>query len=135
VNAGEMLHGNKTDGRADRRVGGALPCKRVVADGFQATGRPADQHLAPVVRHRSDGSDRQRFVRVHVETASDRDRGFALVLGNGRRIEACWCFEEAELARLIRVAEESLQKSLQSDAAPLQDITSSQVAEKNWLLR
>src|ERR687898_1316467 len=57
------------------------------------------------VRQRSNGSDGQRLVRVHVETASERDRGFALVLGNGRRIEACWGFEEAELARLIRVAE------------------------------
>jgi hypothetical protein len=31
--------------------------------------------------------------------------GFVLVLGNGRRIESSWKFGEAELARLIRVAE------------------------------
>jgi hypothetical protein len=31
--------------------------------------------------------------------------GFALVLGNGRRIESGWQFGEAALARLIRVVE------------------------------
>ena len=31
-------------------------------------------------------------------------RGFALVLVNGRRIEAGWNFDESELARLIRIA-------------------------------
>jgi hypothetical protein len=32
------------------------------------------------------------------------ERGFALVLSNGRRIESCWNFDEGQLARLIRVA-------------------------------
>ena len=31
--------------------------------------------------------------------------GFALVLGNGRRIESGWGFAEADLLRLIRAAE------------------------------
>jgi hypothetical protein len=31
--------------------------------------------------------------------------GFVLVLANGRRIESSWRFAEAELMRLIRVAE------------------------------
>ena len=31
--------------------------------------------------------------------------GFTLVLGNGRRIESGWRFEETELAKVIRVAE------------------------------
>jgi len=31
--------------------------------------------------------------------------GFALVLVNGRRIESPWSFGEAELARVIRIAE------------------------------
>jgi len=31
--------------------------------------------------------------------------GFALVLANGRRIESSWKFAEADLLRLIRVAE------------------------------
>jgi hypothetical protein len=33
-----------------------------------------------------------------------QDRGFALVLNNGRRIESSWSFDEEELARLIRIA-------------------------------
>jgi len=33
-----------------------------------------------------------------------RDRGFALVLSNGRRIESGWNFDDEELARLIRIA-------------------------------
>jgi hypothetical protein len=32
------------------------------------------------------------------------DRGFALVLANGRRIESGWSFDEEKLARLIRIA-------------------------------
>ena len=31
--------------------------------------------------------------------------GFALVLANGRRIESWWSFVEADLEKLIRVAE------------------------------
>jgi len=31
--------------------------------------------------------------------------GFALVLANGRRIESAWSFAEADLQRLIRIAE------------------------------
>ena len=31
--------------------------------------------------------------------------GFALVLGNGRRIESSWSFVEADLEKLIRAAE------------------------------
>jgi hypothetical protein len=45
------------------------------------------------------------LVRVRLESAPERDRGFVLVLGNGRRIESGWKFGDAELARLIRVAE------------------------------
>ena len=47
----------------------------------------------------------QRLVRVSLEATPERDRGFVLVLGNGRRIESSWKFSEAELGRLIRVAE------------------------------
>jgi hypothetical protein len=32
------------------------------------------------------------------------ERGFALVLGNGRRIETGWNFDENQLTRLIRIA-------------------------------
>lgn len=53
---------------------------------------------------RHGGSD-QRLIRVNLESAPNGDRGFVLVLGNGRRIESGWRFGDAELARLIRVAE------------------------------
>jgi len=46
----------------------------------------------------------QQLIRVKMGPAP-ADRGFVLVLGNGRRIEAGWQFSDAELARLIRVAE------------------------------
>ncbi len=47
---------------------------------------------------------RPRLVAVkvtHAEPAPD----FRLSLGNGRRIECSWRFADAELARLIRIAE------------------------------
>ena len=43
-------------------------------------------------------------MRVAVEEAQPVT-GFALVLANGRRIESAWSFAEADLQRLIRVAE------------------------------
>ena len=55
---------------------------------------------------RRHGCKRQRLIRVRVAKAPESDRGFVLVLGNGRRIESGWRFGDAELARLIRVAEE-----------------------------
>jgi transposase-like protein len=45
------------------------------------------------------------LVRVTLERATAPEIGFTLVLGNGRRIESGWKFGDAELARLIRVAE------------------------------
>ena len=53
-------------------------------------------------------SGRQRLVRVKLNATEgyEQDRGFALVLSNGRRIECGWRFDKTELARLIRVAEE-----------------------------
>jgi|SRR5579864_911816 len=53
---------------------------------------------------RSSGSE-QRLVRVKVEATPEPGAGFVVVLGNGRRIESGWRFEDAALARLIRVAE------------------------------
>ena len=44
-----------------------------------------------------------KLVEVAIEAGAPG--GFALVLGNGRRIESSWQFGEAELGRLIRVAE------------------------------
>ena len=47
----------------------------------------------------------QQLIRVNVESAPEAAGGFVLVLGNGRRIESGWRFGDAELARLIRIAE------------------------------
>jgi hypothetical protein len=58
--------------------------------------------LGRYLRRRGSG---QRLVRVSLESAPKHDAGFVLVLGNGRRIESGWRFGEAELARLIQVAE------------------------------
>jgi hypothetical protein len=49
-------------------------------------------------------SSQARLVEVDV-AASEPAPGFTLRLANGRRIESGWRFAEAELARLIRVAE------------------------------
>ena len=47
----------------------------------------------------------QHLVKVELEAAAEAATGFALVLGNGRRIESGWGFGDAELVRLIRIAE------------------------------
>lgn len=44
-----------------------------------------------------------KLVEVAIETQPLG--GFALVLTNGRRIESSWGFAEADLLRLVRVAE------------------------------
>lgn len=55
---------------------------------------------------RRSGVEPERLIRVNLESAvAESTTGFALVLGNGRRIESGWRFGEAELARLIRVVE------------------------------
>ena len=45
-----------------------------------------------------------RLVRVEV-AASETAGQFTLSLANGRRIESSWRFADAEMARLIRIAE------------------------------
>ena len=46
------------------------------------------------------------LVKVKVEACAEQGQSvFTLVLGNGRRIESGWNFGEADLARLIRIAE------------------------------
>jgi len=47
----------------------------------------------------------QQLVRVKVEATPEPGTGYVLMLANGRRIAGGWGFEDAELARLIRVAE------------------------------
>jgi hypothetical protein len=68
--------------------------------------RQAGVALSTLGRHlRRHDDTGQHLIRVRVGSASEPDRGFVLVLGNGRRIETSWRFSDAELARLIRVAE------------------------------
>jgi len=45
-----------------------------------------------------------RLVQVAVETEQP-SAGFAVVLGNGRRVESTWAFDEPQLSRLIRILE------------------------------
>jgi len=47
----------------------------------------------------------QRMIRVRVKAAPEQGRGFTLILNNGRRIESGWRFGDAELVRLVRIAE------------------------------
>ena len=46
-----------------------------------------------------------RLARVKLAAPVEPPAPFALVLRNGRRIESGWSFRDADLARLIRVAE------------------------------
>jgi hypothetical protein len=55
------------------------------------------------VQPRSPGQ-RARMVAVQV-AAAETAPNFTLSLANGRRIESSWRFADAELARLIRIAE------------------------------
>jgi 5-formyltetrahydrofolate cyclo-ligase len=54
---------------------------------------------------RQGNGPEQQLVRVKVEEASELGTGFVLMLSNGRRIASGWGFGDAELARLIRIAE------------------------------
>ena len=48
----------------------------------------------------------QQLVRVKMEAPPpEPGTGFVLMLSNGRRIASGWRFSDAELARLIRIAE------------------------------
>jgi hypothetical protein len=55
------------------------------------------------VKARKQGQ-RPRMVKVEV-AVSEATGQFILSLANGRRIESSWRFADAELARLIRIAE------------------------------
>ena len=54
---------------------------------------------------RRHSSAKRQLVRVKLQSNVGTGAGFALRLGNGRRIECGWGFGEGELTRLIRVAE------------------------------
>ena len=59
--------------------------------------------LGRYLRRRSNQA--QQLIRVEVESEGAQFAGFVLVLANGRRIETGWGFGDADLARVIRVAE------------------------------
>ena len=57
-------------------------------------------------RYREARQARARLARVKLTAqSSDPTATFALVLRNGRRIETNWNFRDADLARLIRIAD------------------------------
>jgi hypothetical protein len=57
-------------------------------------------------RHRQAFRARPRLARVKLTAqSSDLTAAFAVVLRNGRRIETNWNFRDADLARLIRIAD------------------------------
>ena len=57
-------------------------------------------------RYREARLSRPRLARVKLAApASDPSATFILVLGNGRCIETTWNFGDADLARLIRIAD------------------------------
>jgi len=52
------------------------------------------------------GPKTPRFARVKISRqVAEPASPFVLVLRNGRRIESAWSFRDADLARLIRIAE------------------------------
>lgn len=57
-------------------------------------------------RHRQAHQARPRLARVKLTAPSSTPTAtFSLVLRNGRRIETNWNFRDADLTRLIRIAE------------------------------
>ena len=91
-----------------------MPNKREVrhiAEGFAASGMMrreyCQQHgisASTLDYWRRKEKKKPKLVQVAVER-QEVTPGFVLVLANGRRIESCWRFAEADLTRLIRVAE------------------------------
>src|SRR5438552_18449271 len=86
---------------------------QALLEGYRASGmtqiaycRQTGIALSTLGRYlRPRGGKGQRLIRVRLGSLPEPERGFVLVLGNGRRIESGWKFGEAELARLIHIAE------------------------------
>jgi hypothetical protein len=67
--------------------------------------RRTDMVLSTLGRYlRRSKHSEQRLVSVKVEARPEPEAGVVLMLG-GRQIASAWGFEDAALARLIRVAE------------------------------
>jgi hypothetical protein len=86
---------------------------RKIVEGFAKSGMKRREYCA---RHgvamttldywrRAHRRQKPKLVRVAIEETRAQQAGFALVLANGRRIESSWSFVEADLEKLIRVAE------------------------------
>jgi len=54
---------------------------------------------------RGRNNPEQQLMRVKLEAPPEPGTGFVLMLGNGRHIASGWRFGDAELVRLIRIAE------------------------------
>ena len=95
-----------------RRRHSAEEIKKLV-EKYQASGltqieycRQTGMVLSTLGRYlRRRNKQAQQLIRVEVESAREQPAGFVLVLANGRRIETGWGFGDADLARVIRVAE------------------------------
>jgi hypothetical protein len=86
---------------------------RGIVDGFAKSGMRRREYCA---KHniaittldywRRAHKNRTKLVEVAIEAMEGQAAGgFALMLTNGRRIESSWRFADADLTRLIRVAE------------------------------
>lgn len=84
---------------------------RRITDEFQSSGLTRRefcqrQHIPVTTLDYWRRAQRRRPRLMEVEVAaSEPAPGFTLSLANGRRIESSWSFADAELLRLIRVAE------------------------------
>lgn len=104
-----MLEPADTSGMARRRS--AQEIKQLL-EKYRASGLTQSEYcrqtgvvLSTLGRYLRCNRSEQRLVRVKLEAPSEPRVGFVLMLGNGRRIASDWAFGDAELARLIRVAE------------------------------
>ena len=83
---------------------------RRIVKGFASSGKTrreyCEEHgisVATLDYWRRKQSRKPKLMEVAIEP--QQGPGFALVLGNGRRIESSWKFAEADLLRLIHAAE------------------------------
>jgi len=99
----------ENSGMAQRRTADDI---QQVIDQYRASGLTQTEYcrqngmvLSTLGRYLRRGASGSRtLVRVKV-AAAETQGGFVLMLSNGRRIAADWAFSDAELTRLIRVAE------------------------------
>ena len=83
-------------------MGSKQEIRRIVED-FASSGKTRTSVL-PGARDFGQQKNNGKLIEVAIEP-EQTDRGFALVLANGRRIESSWKFKEAEWLLLIRIAE------------------------------